>query len=71
VVPNPNFPDYRGQHSDSVLPTRPVATVQIAEKTVVKRAMEIAYRQMQHVLYAWCNSNGMLLHYRQTVFTAI
>ena len=69
VYHNPNFLDYRGQHTGIVLPLRPVATVEVPEETPIEQALEIAYRQTQHlddVDGGWWNREDVMLHVRST-----
>jgi hypothetical protein len=69
VYHNPNFLDYRGNHTDIVPPLRPVATVQVPEDAPAERAFEIAYRQTQHlddVDGGWWNRKDVMLHVRST-----
>lgn len=69
VYHNSNFLDYRGQHTSIVPPIRPVATVEVPEKTPGEQALEIAYRQTQHlddVDGGWWNRESVMLHVRST-----
>lgn len=66
VYHNPNFLDYRGQHTGIVPPIRPVATVEVPEETPGEQALEIAYRQTQHLDVSWWNNAGVMLHVRST-----
>jgi hypothetical protein len=66
VYHNPNFLDYRGQHTSIVPPIRPVATVEVPEETPGEQALEIAYRQSQHLDASWWDNAGVMLHVRST-----
>lgn len=66
VYHNPNFLDYRGQHTSIVPPIRPVATVEVPEEAPGERALEIAYRQTQHLDVSWWDNAGVMLHVRST-----
>lgn len=66
VYHNPNFLDYRGQHTGIVPPIRPVATVEVPEETPGERALEIAYQQTQHLDVSWWDNAGVMLHVRST-----
>ncbi len=66
VYHNPHFLEYRGRHSDIAPPVRPVATVQIPAEVVAEQALEIAFRQTQHVARPWWDNNDVLLHVRST-----
>lgn len=66
VYHNPNFLDYRGQHTSIAPPIRPVATVEVPEETPSEQALEIAYRQTQHLDVSWWDNAGILLHVRST-----
>ena len=66
VYHNPNFLDYRGNHTDVIPPTRPVATVQVPAGIPVKQALESAYRQTQHLDVSWWDNDGVILHARST-----
>jgi len=71
IYHNPNFLDYWGNHTNVVPPIRPVATVQVpeTEKTPIEQALEIAYRQTQHlddVDGGWWNRKSVMLHIRST-----
>lgn len=69
VYHNPNFLNYRGHHTGIVPPIRSVATVEVPEKTPIEQALEIAYRQTQHlddVDGGWWNRESVLLHVRST-----
>lgn len=66
VYHNPNFLDYRGQHTSIVPPIRPVATVEVPEETPGEQALEIAYRQTQHLDVSWWDNAGVMLHVRST-----
>ena len=69
VYHNPNFLNYRGHHTGIVPPIRPVATVEVPEETPIEQALEIAYRQTQHlddVDGGWWNREDVMLHVRST-----
>jgi hypothetical protein len=69
VYHTPNFLNYRGNHSDIVPPARPVATVQVPEEMSIEQALEIVYRQTQHlddVDGGWWNHEDVMLHIRST-----
>ena len=69
VYHNPNFLDYRGHHTGIVPPIRPVATVEVPEETPIEQALEMAYRQTQHlddVDGGWWNREDVMLHVRST-----
>jgi hypothetical protein len=66
VYHNPNFLNYRGNHTDIVPPRRPIATVQVSEEVPTKQALEIAFRQTQHVDRSWWDNDGVILHARST-----
>jgi hypothetical protein len=69
VYHNPNFLDYEGQHTSIVPPIRPVATIEVPEETPGEQALEIAYRQTQHlddVDGGWWNRESVMLHVRST-----
>lgn len=69
ICHNPNFLDYRGNHTGIVPPIRPVATVEVPEETPIEQALEIAYRQTQHlddVDGGWWNRKRVMLHVRST-----
>lgn len=66
VYHNPNFLDYRGQHTSIVPPIRPVATVEVPEETPGEQALETAYRQTQHLDVSWWDNAGVMLHVRST-----
>ena len=66
VYHNPHFLEYRGRHSDIVPPVRPVATVQIPAEVPTEQALEIAFRQTQHVARPWWDNDDVLLHVRST-----
>lgn len=66
VYHNPHFLEYRGRHSDIAPPVRPVATVQIPAEVPAERALEIAFRQTQHVARPWWDNDDVLLHVRST-----
>ena len=66
VYHNPNFLDYRGQHTGIVPPIRPVATVEVPEETPGEQALETAYRQTQHLDASWWDNVGVMLHVRST-----
>lgn len=66
VYHNPNFLDYRGQHTGIVPPIRPVATVEVPEETPGEQALETAYRQTQHLDVSWWDNAGVMLHVRST-----
>ncbi|MCZ7673795.1 MAG: hypothetical protein M5U34_45095 [Chloroflexi bacterium] len=69
VYHNSNFLDYRGQHTSIVPPIRPVATIEVPEETPGEQALEIAYRQTQHlddVDGGWWNRESVMLHVRST-----
>jgi hypothetical protein len=69
IYHNPNFLDYRGNHTDIAPPIRPMATVQVPEDAPAERAFEIAYRQTQHlddVDGGWWNRKDVMLHVRST-----
>jgi hypothetical protein len=61
VYHNPNFLNYRGNHTDIVPPRRPIATVQVSEEVPTKQALEIAFRQTQHV-YRLFGIDPIFLH---------
>jgi len=69
VYHNPNFLDYQGRHTHIVPPTRPVATVEVSEEYSAEQALEIAFRQTQHlddVEGGWWNNPDVMLHVRST-----
>lgn len=66
VYHNPHFLEYRGRHSDIAPPVRPVAAVQIPVEVPAEQALEIAYRQTQHVSRPWWDNDDVLLHVRST-----
>ena len=69
VYHNPNFLNYRGHHTGIVPPVWPVATVEVPEETPIEQALEIAYRQTQHlddVDGGWWNRKSVMLHVRST-----
>ena len=66
VYHNPHFLEYRGRHSDLAPQVRPVATVQIPAEVPAAQALEIAYRQTQHVARPWWDNDDVLLHVRST-----
>jgi hypothetical protein len=66
VYHNPNFLDYRGNHTKIVPPTRPVATVKVSEEYSTEQALEVAFRQTQHVDDSWWNNPDVMLHVRST-----
>ena len=69
VYHNPNFLDYRGNHTGIVPPVRPLATVQVPTEMPAEQALEIAYRQTQHlddVDGGWWNRQSVMLHVRST-----
>jgi hypothetical protein len=69
VYHNPNFLSYRGHHTDIIPPVRPVATVQAPEEMPIEQALEIAYRQTQHLADVdggWWNRESVMLHVRST-----
>ena len=66
VYHNPHFLEYRGRHSDIAPPVRPVATVQIPAEMSAEQALEIAFRQTQHVARPWWDNDDVLLHVRST-----
>ena len=66
VYHNPHFLEYRGRHSDIAPPVRPVATVQIPAEVSAEQALEIAFRQTQHVARPWWDNDDVLLHVRST-----
>lgn len=66
VYHNPNFLNYRGNHTAIVPPTRPIATVQVPEDIPAEQALEIAFRQTQHVDISWWDNDGVMLHARST-----
>jgi hypothetical protein len=69
VYHNSNFLDYRGNHADIAPPIQPIATVQVPDGMPVEQALEIAYRQTQHlddVNGGWWNREGVILHVRST-----
>lgn len=69
IYHNPNFLDYRGNHTSIVPPIRPVATVEVREETPIEQALEVAYRQTQHldnVGGGWWNRKSVMLHIRST-----
>lgn len=66
VYHNPHFLEYRGRHSDIAPPVRPVATVQIPAEVPAEQALEIAFRQTQHVARPWWENDDVLLHVRST-----
>lgn len=66
VYHNPHFLEYRGRHSDIAPPVRPVATVQIPAEVSAEQALEIAFRQTQHVARSWWANDDVLLHVRST-----
>ena len=66
VYHNPHFLEYRGRHSDLAPPVRPVATVQIPAEVPAEQALEIAFRQTQHVARPWWDNDDVLLHVRST-----
>lgn len=61
VYHNPHFLEYRGRHSDIAPPVRPVATVQIPAEMAAEQALEIAFRQTQHV-YMLFGIDPIFLH---------
>lgn len=66
VYHNPHFLEYRGRHSDIMPPVRPVATVQMPAEVSTEQALEIAFRQTQHVARPWWDNDDVLLHVRST-----
>jgi hypothetical protein len=69
VYHNPNFLNYRGDHSDIVLPIQPIATVQTPDGLPVEQALETAYWQTQHLDDAdcgWWDHGDVMLHVRST-----
>jgi len=66
VYHNPHFLEYRGRHSNIAPPVRPVATVQMPAEVPAERALEIAFRQTQHVAQPWWANDDVLLHVRST-----
>jgi len=66
VYHNPHFLEYRGRHSDIMPPARPVATVQMPAEVPAEQALEIAFRQTQHVVRPWWDNDDVLLHVRST-----
>lgn len=66
VYHNPHFLEYHGRHSDIAPPVRPVATVQMPAEVPTEQALEIAFRQTQHVARPWWDNDDVLLHVRST-----
>jgi hypothetical protein len=66
IYHNPNFLDYRGSHTNIVPPTRPIATVQVPEDVLSEQALEMAFRQTQHIDVSWWDNEGVMLHARST-----
>lgn len=66
VYHNPHFLEYRGRHSDIMPLVRPVATVQMPAEVSAEQALEIAFRQTQHVARPWWDNDDVLLHVRST-----
>lgn len=66
VYHNPNFLDYRGNHSQIVPPTQPVATVTVPEGLSLTEMLEFAYAQTQHAHSSWFNNPQVMAHLRST-----
>ena len=66
VYHNVNFLDYRGNHSQIVPPTQPVATVTVPEGLSLTEMLEFAYAQTQHVHSSWFNNPQVMAHLRST-----
>ncbi|MCA9922857.1 MAG: hypothetical protein KC421_10815 [Anaerolineales bacterium] len=66
VYHNPNFLDYRGNHSQIVPPTQPVATVTVPEGLSLTKMLAFAYAQTQHAHSSWFNNPPVMAHLRST-----
>ena len=66
VYHNPNFLAYRGDHTQIVLPTRPVASVSVPEGLSPAGQLEYAYAQTQHGQRPWYENPPVTPHLRST-----
>ncbi len=66
VYHNPNFLNYRGNHSQIVPPTQPVATVTVPEGLSLTEMLESAYAQTQHAHGSWFNNPQVMAHLRSS-----
>lgn len=64
VYHNPNFLDYRGNHSQIVPPIQPVATVTVPEGLSLTKMLAFAYAQTQHAHSNWFNNPPVMAHLR-------
>ncbi len=68
VYHNPNFLDYRGNHSQIVLSTQPVATVTVPAGLTLDEMLGAAYARTQHGYEypSWFNDPDVIPHLRST-----
>jgi hypothetical protein len=68
VYHNPNFLDYRGNHSQIVPPAQPVATVTVPAGLILDEMLSMAYARTQHGYEhpSWFNDPDVIPHLRST-----
>lgn len=68
VYHNPNFLDYRGNHSQIVPPAQPVATVTVPAGLTLDEMLGAAYARTQHGYEypSWFNDPDVIPHLRST-----
>ena len=66
VYHNPDFLNYRGDHSQIVPPIHPVATVCTEEDLPLDRLLDAGYARTQHLDTSWYNNPNVMVHLRST-----
>lgn len=66
VYHNPDFLNYRGDHSQIVPPIQPVATVRTAEDLPLEKLLDAGYARTQHLDTSWYNNPDVMVHLRST-----
>ena len=66
IYHNPDFLNYRGDHSQLIQPTQPVATVTVPENFSPMEMLKVGYAQTQHLDGAWFDNESVTLCLRST-----
>jgi hypothetical protein len=66
VYHNPNFLHYRGDHSQIVPQTQPVATVTAPDGLPLNALLDVGYAKTQHAHGSWFSNPQVLVHLRST-----
>ncbi len=66
VYHNPDFLEYRGEHSQISLPAQPVAVVEAPDALSPAEMLEFAYMRTQHADKSWYNNPEVTAYLRST-----